>query len=598
MPDPIVPDFITPPKQPLFRRQIRRRLIIAGIILAFFALLLLVAGRPALHAIRGWQARRHARHAFVLIEQRKWSEARSEAVAAYQLMPNEPESLRAVARLLSRVGQSDGLEFWKRLAEVAPLTADDLRDRAQLALKINDLSTARDAVQQLLAYPNHPLAVSDYLVAAEVAVRRHDYKQGAKYDEKALADPKATREEQLRATLSLGSIAQSGGASFISEPKKIGERLAALAAGEDDTSLQALIVLAQRALAGPGQTNEESPIPIADLIQRIESHPRATVATRLVAADLEILQDSSKRNLIEQQAIDRSKNSSNEDLAALGAWFYRRGEYQRELDVISPERAMQTRDLFVERLDALASLQRWDEIQKLLESERYPLDPVIQNMYLALCYAKQGQEISAHDSWQRAIENAAGDPNKLVAVAVFAEKNGVGDVAATAYNAAVAAAPKSVDAQLGRLRAIRATNDTPKIYSVVKELLKLWPNDTNLQNDELYLQLLLLPPETRQGSSELNSLQAAAEKLLQDQPDSFPHRTVLALALLKQNQPYTALSLYRNVAVSRAAVTPSTIAVHAAVLRASGQSEEAKAEAAKIPKDKLLPEERTLIANM
>src|ERR1051326_4779790 len=201
MPDPIVPDFIATPKRPLFPRQIRRRLIIAGIIVALFALLLLIVGRPVAHALRAWQARRHARHAFTLIDQRKWSEARSEAIAAYQLTPNEPESLRAVARLLSRVGQSDGLEYWKKLAGVAPLTADDLRDQAQLALKINDLSTARDAVQQLLAYPNHPLAPVDDLVAAEVAIRRHDYAKGAKYDEQALADPKATREEQLRARL-------------------------------------------------------------------------------------------------------------------------------------------------------------------------------------------------------------------------------------------------------------------------------------------------------------------------------------------------------------------------------------------------------------
>jgi hypothetical protein len=112
----------------------------------------------------------------------------------------------------------------------------------------------------------------------------------------------------------------------------------------------------------------------------------------------------------------------------------------------------------------------------------------------------------------------------------------------------------------------------------------------------MYLRLLLLPRGSAPNSTELRSIQAAAEKLVTEQPNSFPHRTVLALALLRQNQPYTALSVYRNLAVARSAVTPSTIAIRAAVLQACGQTDEAKAEAAKVQGDKLLPEEKELIA--
>jgi len=73
---------------------------------------------------------------------------------------------------------------------------------------------------------------------------------------------------------------------------------------------------------------------------------------------------------------------------------------------------------------------------------------------------------------------------------------------------------------------------------------------------------------------------------------------LLALALLKENRAYTALGLYRGITVPPNAVSPSTGAVHAAVLAASGQVEPAKSEAEKIPADKLLPEERQLIANL
>jgi hypothetical protein len=590
------PDYIATPRKPLFRRRTRRRLIIAGIASACLILLVLVAARPARNAIRAWQSRKHAERALAFIDEQKWSNARDEATAAYQLRPNEPEALRAVARLLSRIGQIDGLEFWKKLSSIESLTIEDLRDEARIALKGNDLATANDAVQRLLNDHSHKDTVVDYLLAAEVATRRHDYRTTTDYDQQVLANPDATRAEQLRAVLSLDTIVRSGGRILVDDPKRIDQRLLALASGDDQASLDALTALAQRALAPDGNITGDLPMPLPDFITKIKNHPKAAIASHLMANDLEIAQDKNKLEQIQQRAVDRWKDSSTEDVAMLGAWLYRQGQYQRELEVISLNRAVQTRELFLERIDALAALQRWNEITKLLESERYPLDPVIQSMYLALACAKQGAQISANNNWQRAIENAAGDLSKLLTLASFAERNGFGAVAATAYDAAVAVSPKSLNAQLGRLRAMRANGDTRKIYSVVQELLKIWPNDPNLQNDEMYLRLLLLPRGSAPNSTELRSIQAAAEKLVTEQPNSFPHRTVLALALLRQNQPYTALSVYRNLAVARSAVTPSTIAIRAAVLQACGQTDEAKAEAAKVQGDKLLPEEKELIA--
>jgi cytochrome c-type biogenesis protein CcmH/NrfG len=570
-------------------------LIIAGVVTGCLLVIVLVAGRPARNAVLALQARKHARRAFAFIDQQKWKNARDEATAAYRLRPNEPEALRAVARLLSRAGQADGLEYWRKLSAITPLTDEDLRDNARIALRGNDLPAANDAVDQLLADHNDKDRVADYLVAAEVAARQHDYRKTAQYDQKILADPTATHSEQLRATLRLDSIVRSGGRMFVDDPKKIDERLVALASGDDQTSLDALTALAQHVLSPASETKTDLPVPIGDLISKIENHPKATIGSHLLATDLEISQAGSNREQIVQRATDRWKNSPNEGVATLGSWLYHHGDYQRELEVISLDRAMQTRELFLERIDALAALERWNEIAKLLESERYPLEPVIQNMYLAMCYSKQGEKISADNGWQRAIESAAGDLNKLLMLGSFAEHNGVGSVATTAYNAAVAVSPKSLEAQLGRLRVLRAGGDTHKIHSTVQELLKIWPNDPNLQNDEMYLRLLLLPPDTKPDSIELKSIKTAAEKLVADEPNSLPQRTVLALALLKQNQPYTALSLYRNLAVVQSAVTPATIAIHAAVLNAAGQTNEAKAEAAKVPRDKLLPEERALI---
>jgi tetratricopeptide (TPR) repeat protein len=592
-------DFLLTPEQLLDRRRKRRR----SLIIALAVLLLLMIGvfaiKPARNTIRGLQARRHARQAFVFIDQQKWGLARDEATAAYQLRPDEPQAIRAVALLLSRAGQGDALTFWKSLASKTSLTREDLREEAGVALQANDAPAAEEAVQKLLGTPDWKPTPTDLLLATEVAMRQREFDKVSKFAEQVLADPGATRHDQLRATIALQGVLRNGGASLVGDPKQVGAHLAEIAQGDDDVALEALVVLAQRALTPPpGAKDLPSPLPAGELIARIEHHPLAKPSHNLLAADVEISQHPDQREQIEQRTIDRWKNGSNEDLFALATWLYRRGEYQSELDVLPLERATQTRELFLQHVDALGALNRWDAIRKILESERFPLDPVIQHMYLARCYAMQGQQQGADNNWQRALQEAAGDLNKLLTLGEYAEKNGAQQVAGTAYDAAAAVSPKSRTAQLGRLRDVYAVGDTKRVHAILIELLKLWPNDTALQNDEAYARLLLLPPGTEPDSNELKSIKSLAEALVEHEPASLPHRTLLALALLKQNRPTDALALYSNLTVPPNALSASAVAVHVAVLEASGQTADAKQEFKLIPIDKLLPEERALIANL
>jgi len=575
----------------------RRRLLIALLIL-----LVVIAGgfaaRPARNSVRAWQARRHADRAFAFIDEQKWREARDEAAAAYQLQPNEPQANRAVARLLSRAGQSDALSFWKNLASMTTLTREDLRDEAGIALKANDLAVAEEATQRLRENRDGKPAPADFVLAAEVSLRKRQFDKAGEFAEKVLADPAATRRDQLTATLTLDAVVRNGGASLVGDVTQVDARLVEIGKGNDEAALGALVALAERILSVPSADEKNRPaLAIDELIARIDSHPLAASSHKLLEADLEIAQHPEQRGQIEERTIDRWKNGSNEELLALGAWLYRHGEYQRELEAIPLERATQTRDLFLQHVDALGALNRWDDIRKILESERFPLDPVIQNMYLARCYAQQGQQQGADNNWQRAVQNAAGDLGKLLLLGDYAEKNGAERVAATAYDAAAIVSPTSRSAQLGRLRATLARGDTRKLHRLLVDLLKIWPDDTSLQNDEAYARLLLMPPDTTPDSSELKSIESLAEKLVQGEPTSLPHRTLLALTLLKQNRPYSALALYQNLNVPQNAVSASTIAVHAAVLAASGQIDPARSEAEKIAPDKLLPEERSLIAN-
>jgi hypothetical protein len=667
------------------KRRRRRRLIVAASVLLLLVIGA-VAARPTRGAIKGWQARRHAQKAFAFIEQENWSEAKNEAVAAYQLRETEPQGLRAVARFLSRVRQPQAFEFWDKLRSVQPLTRDDLREEAGAALDVGETARAEAAINELLKQTPEP---ADELLAAKLALQKGAAADAQPHLDGVLATPGASEQEQLEAV-----VLQLRSASAADQSRRDAalSRLVKLSASPTATGLQALVLRAQQALASAisdSQSvtqNPQSDVPaesarnegegaaglsirdptvtrvkerpgfpseMSALAQALTSHPLAQAPQKLLAIDLLIRADPAQRSALIDRAINEWKESDPASVAVLGTWLNGQGEYQRELDTIPLERAIQSRELFLQHVDALGALGRWVEIRKLLESERFPLEPVLQRMYLARCNAQLGEQTASDNNWQRALEAADNDAQKLMTLAEYAEKNGAASVAESAYAAVVRDAPRLRAAWQGRLRAVQATRDTRKIHAVLAEMLKLWPNDLAIQNDEAYLRLLLVPNDSPVGSpapsdektvpanpdrtgqtasaaettlpavtpspaaantaaatpernatddgsraDELIAIEHLAEELVKREPSSLPHRTLLALARLRQQRPVAALAAYDNIQVAPNALSPSALAVHAAVLAGNGHRDDALAEIKQAPPDRLLPEEQAGTADL
>ncbi len=225
--------------------------------------------------------------------------------------------------------------------------------------------------------------------------------------------------------------------------------------------------------------------------------------------------------------------------------------------------------MFLQHLDALAALGRWQEIETLLQGQRFPLERMVQEMYLARCAAQLDRgPATVANHWQRALEAAlaSGDTGKLLSFADYAEKNGALDVAETAYTRLAQAAPRLRPAQGGRLRLAQAQGDLGKTHAVLREMLAIWPDEAPLQNDEAYLGLLL------GRTTDIAAAEALAARLVEQNPTSLPHRVLLALARLKGAQPERAIEAFANIRVEPQVATPSALAVHAAALAAAGQS--------------------------
>src|SRR5438105_10062234 len=605
----------------------RRRIVIASVAAALLLVIGYFTARPALNAIKAWQARRHAAKAFAYIDHANWMEARKEASAAYQLRQTEPQSVRAIARFLSRTRQPDALEFWQQLEKLTPLTREDRQDEAAIAIMTGEISRAEIAVQALLESKGaDPVG---WLLAAQLAIQKGAADDAMSALTKIFNDADATEEQQLQAALLELALA-SGSEAIDERATDAWSRIEKISRGKSATALDALVLLARQSMTQSPNSVRLIATTSDEIRRALENHPLSKAPQKLIALDLVEhgdvragLADSRRDELIER-GIQQFKDGDPSDLLTLAIWLNSKREFEKTVAAIPLEKALLGRDLFLQYLDALGGLERWGEIKQLLEGDRYPLDPVVQHMYLARCSTQLDEKAAAENNWQRALDAAAGDPGKLIALGDYAEKNGIVDVAQSAFDNAANQSPKLRVAQQGRLRLAQRSGNTGRIHAILAEMLKIWPNDAALQNDEGYTRLLLgsnaaenrgqKAEDSGQRSAvsgrrsdsgepitdnqELITLSALAEKLVQRNPRSLPHRTFLALARLKQNRASDALSVYDNIAVARGALTPSALAVHAAVLAANGKMDDAKSEAEQIKPEQLVPEERELVEQL
>src|SRR5437870_13356505 len=143
-------EFMMTAEEIRLKRSKRRRVIIIAIAIVVVLVTGFFTARPALNAVKAWQARRHAAKAFAYIDNANWLEARKEASAAYQLRPTEPQSVRAIARFLSRTRQPDALELSLQLEKLMPFTRDDRQDEAAIAIDYGETARAEIALQARL----------------------------------------------------------------------------------------------------------------------------------------------------------------------------------------------------------------------------------------------------------------------------------------------------------------------------------------------------------------------------------------------------------------------------------------------------------------
>ncbi len=313
------------------------------------------------------------------------------------------------------------------------------------------------------------------------------------------------------------------------------------------------------------------------------------MSQHLLALDLRAGTDPASRAALVQEGIDRYASTKDDaSLGTLVAWLYGKGEFEKVLAVLPPDRANGDRALFLQRLDALGALGRWKEIREAIQSRKFPLDPMTAQMYLARCAAQLGEPAVRDACWDAALDAAGTDTAKLLTVGQYAEKNGALRVASKAIPAAVAATPDSREANEALFQLLETTGRTRDLRDALLAFAAPNPGDRAVRNDIAYLDALL--------DVDVPAARDTARQLVQVEPASLPHRTTLALAELRLGNGLAAMDAFRGIRLPPpAAMQPRQQAVYAAALWKTSYETEARAVARIIVPARLLPEERELV---
>lgn len=541
-------------------------------ILAVIALVVLAGGGTlGYHLMKARRADRFAAAGDSLLNADKLNDAAVQYRVALQLDPKNYRALVGAARLASRVDRPEAIELWQKVIELRQATVQDREDYAELLIKKDRLAAAEKILDPLLK--NNP-DTKTLRLAARYSTKIGENAKALEFAR--IASNRAPDDDATRYQLT-ELLAQSTDPAEQAEARKILWGLAEKSNAYKQVAVEALA-------AAPNLTADEQ----NRLVKELASLTPPTVKDDLLAADLRLQLQPDDSTHIYHDTVDRWKNGTTEDFIHLARWLNIHQQPELVLSAFPIERAFQDNQLLLARLDAMAILQRWNDIDEVLNQTAVTLDPAVIESFRARTAQEQNSALDAEMHWNHAISLAGNDPFKLRFVANFAEESLATAVALKAYEQ-LARFPEQADlAYRGIERVAQKTGDTPAQRTAMAKISALAAEDPNAADQVAYLSLLL--------GEDVDKNLAVAKNLAANYPNRLSYRVTAALGYLRQHDAAAALKQFdAPTSIDWKQALPAWRAVYAAALLGSDRNDEAQKIIATIPRDRLNAEERALI---
>ena len=541
------------------------------ILLTASVLAVIVAGTIAYRWFKGQRAERFAAAGEALVAADKWNDAAVQYRVALQLDPSYYHGLSGAARLASKAERPEALELWQKVLALPQCTIRDREDYAELLIKTNRLNLAEKVIDPLLKDNPDTKALQ---LAARYSRKIGDNVKASEY--LRVASKRTPDDDAPRFQLA-EVLAQSTDAADQAEARKILWELAARPIVYKKAAVEALA-------AAPELTTDER----KRLLQELTALTPKTAKDDLLAADMRIQLQPDEAARVYREEVERWRNGQSQELLDLARWLNAHQQPELVLSTFPIERTLEENQLLLARLDALATLQRWNDIDGVLNRTDVTLDPSVIESFRARTALERNANLDAEVHWSHAISLAAGDPYKLRFVANFAEQSRATAAALKAYEQ-LARFPEHADfAYRGTQRVSQRSGDTAVQRTAMSKISARAPEDPNAADQLAYLNLLL--------GEDVDQNFAVAKKIAEQYPSRLSYRVTTALGYLRQHDPASAMAQFKGpVSIDWKRTLPAWRAVYAAALLASDRNDEARDIIATIPRDRLNPQERELI---
>ena len=583
-PDPVAPVSVELPDYEVDQhgRHSRRHFLreLAGDIRARILLALLISGLilwvaipPAYHRLKVWRAMKFLAQSEIAANEGNVPKSISLMRRAILMVPNEETVFRKVRLFNASLGDPNSLNSLQRLMLEKQASPQELLTLAEQALKADNPVIAKAALDQI--QEDH--SVRKIIIQMRLLEKEGNLKEALNLAKKEL--PTLTPDDGEKLLLATAEMTLK---TDVTASRQILLQLV------DKNS--AIGISALRLLGGQFLTQRTTEALQADkTADKLLAHPLHTPDDVLLALDLRIMQNPSAKPALLAQTMSERTSGAPDDALAFARWLNRRLNYKESVDFIGRERAASNPDWLLLYLDALAGLERWNDIFTMLDADTIiGLSDSIRLLFLARAAEKSGDLESAGESWREMQLGLAYEKPEVVSfIAAYALRIGEREQATKAYTTLSRRKETALEGYLGLIRCWPQNTSAAELLPLYQEFTDSFPMLAEARSDQTYLKLLT--------NDKPATAAAIAKEFYDNTPQSLASLSIAALGMLKTGNPSGADALYEGKTIAWLSAPTAWRTVRAAVLYGIGKKKEADELVKTINKSQLRPEERALL---